>query len=299
LDGGTGGVKDGGSTEPTPTPFPGSGLNGYSGTGVLWLVRIDRGTANLAASYATLIQGMTAQLAAEGFDVRVTGVASLYESRLYWSKAGKDLSTSELRTLLENAATSVGTAPGVCSTAALADVGGRLTSVPVMPPYASGPSSTMPFKSPLGALLVVMLDHGARPSGYGASDCGTGTTDPAGWFGGSRSPTIWLNRATTGAWNLPRSQTRFLFVSTSESETYEQMRARCAAMSSFPRTGLDAISPSARSFYAPFTIGLESYQDGLGTQEDLCNAVAGDWAGLSRGLAKDWAALLRLPENQR
>lgn len=298
MDGGTGGGKDGGSTEPTTTPFPGSGLNGQSGTGVLWLVRIDRGTANLAASYATLIRGMTASLAAEGFDVRMTGVASLYESRLYWAKAGKDLSTSELQTLLENAASSSGATPGVCSTAALSDVGGRLSSMSVMAPSSSSPSGGTPFSPSLGALLVVILDHGARPSAYGGSDCGTGTMDPAGWFGGSRNPATWLNRIT-GTWKLPRSQTRFLFVSTSESETYEQLRARCAAMSTFPRTALDAISPSARAFYAPFTIGLENYQARLGTQEDLCNAVAGDWTGLSRGLAKDWAGLLRLPENQR
>jgi hypothetical protein len=265
---------------------------------VLWLVRIDRGTANLAASYATLIRGLTTALAAEGFDVRMTGVASLYESRLYWARAGKDLSTSELQTLLENAASSSDAAPGVCSTAALSDVGGRLSSMPVMAPSSSTPTGSMPFGTPLGALLVVTLDHGARPSAYGASDCGTGTQDPAGWFGGSRSPATWLNR-NTGAWYLPRAQTRFLFVSTSESETYEQLRARCAAMSNFPRTGLDAISPSARAFYAPFTIGLENYQARLGSQEDLCNAVAGDWAGRSGGFAKDWANLLRLPEAQR
>jgi hypothetical protein len=298
VDAGSGGGKDGGSPEPTAS-FPGSGLNGDPGTGVLWLVRIDRGTANLAASYATLIRGMTAQLAAEGFDVRVTGVASLYESRLYWARSGKDLPASELQTLLESAAnSSSGVAPRVCSTAALADMGGRLSWMTVSAPDYSTPSGGTPFSPRLGALLVVMLDHGARPSGYGASDCGTGSMDPAGWFGGSRSPTFWLNRSTS-TWNLPRAQTRFLFISTSETESYEQMRARCAAMSAFPRTALDAISPSPIVFYAPFAIGLDNYQGNLGFQEDLCAAVAGDWSAYSRGFAKGWTSLLRLPESQR
>jgi hypothetical protein len=298
MDAGTGGGKDGGSPEPT-TSFPGSGLNGDPGTGVLWLVRIDRGTANLAASYATLIRGMTAQLAAEGFDVRATGVGSLYESRLYWSRSGKELPATELQSMLESAAnSSSGTAPRQCSTAALADVGGRLSWMTVSAPDYNTPSGAMPFSPRLGALLVVLLDHGARPSAYGASDCGTGSMDPAGWFGGSRNPTSWLNR-NTYSWYLPRSQTRFLFISTSETESYEQLRARCAAMSAFPRTALDAISPSSTVFYAPFAIGLENYQDQLATQQDLCAAVAGDWAGYSRGFAKDWASLLRLPEDLR
>jgi hypothetical protein len=293
-DGGSGGGRDGGST-PT-TSFPGGGLNGDTGTGVLWLVRIDRGTANLAASYATLIRGMSAQLAAEGFDVRVTGVGSLHESRLYWSRSGSDLPAADLQRVLEDAAASTsGAAPTTCSTAALSDMGGRLSSVSVVPPNATTSAGT-PYRSSLGALLVVVLDHGERPSAY--SGCGTSSMDPAGHFGGSRSPTYWLN-SSTRTWNLPRAQTRFLFVATSESESYEQMRARCAAMSNFPRGGLDAISPSSTVFYAPFTIGLENYQSRLGTQEDLCRAVAGDWTGYSRTFAKDWANLLRLPENQR
>ncbi|WP_375771497.1 hypothetical protein NR798_11510 [Archangium gephyra] len=297
--GGGGGYGDGGYYPEPTTSFPGSGVGGDPGTGVLWLVRIDRGTANLADAYAALIRGMTAQLAAEGFDVRTTGVASLHESRLYWSKSGKELPLAELRTLLENAAASTsGTAPSTCSTAALADMGSRLSSVSVASLDPSTPWGYAPYEMPLGALLVVVLDHGARPVAYGASTCGTGGMTPADWFGGSHRPTTWLNRGGSG-WNVSRAQTRFLFVGTSETESYSQLRDRCAAMSGFPRTGLDAISPSSIAFYSSFSSGLSAHQSGLGTWQDLCAAVAGDWTGYSRRFAKDWAELLRLPEELR
>ncbi|MCY1075314.1 hypothetical protein [Archangium lansingense] len=303
-DGGYGGgPRDGGGGEdggPAPTTsFPGSGQGGDPGTGVLWLVRIDRGTANLADSYAALIRGMTAQLSAEGFDVRMTGVASLYESRLYWSKGGKELAVSDLRSLLENAAASTeGSAPSACSTAALAEMGSRLNWASVSPVDYSTPSGGSPFSTSVGALLVVVLDHGARPVAYGSSSCGTSGMTPADWFGGSHDPAAWLNRSSYG-WTLPRSQTRFLFVGTSESESYQQLRERCAAMSNFPRTALDAIGPSSTVFYSSFSNGLNNHQAGLGTWQDLCTAVAGDWTGFSSRFAKDWAELLRLPADQR
>ncbi len=298
------GPKDGGtiivdSGKPPPVPFPGSGLNGDPGTGVLWLVRIDRGTANLAPAYAATIRAMNQQLAAEGFSVRVTGVASLYEPRLYWATYGDNTSAMELQSLLESAANSVeGAAPSTCSTAALADLGSQLSSVSTMGPGASSPSGYAPFGPALSALLVGVLDHGSRSVSYGTTSCTPSGESPAAWFGGTREPAAWLNPSNFG-WTLPRSQTRFLFVTTSETETYEQMRNRCAAMSSFPRPALDAISPASVSFYGDFAFNLGNYQSGLGTQVDLCNALGGDWAAYSRTFARDWVSLLRLPAEQR
>ena len=299
--GGGDGTWDGGFPDSgpiTPPTFPGSGQNGDRGTGVLWLVRIDRGTANLAASYAPLIRGMTQQLAAQGFDVRVTGVGSLYEPRVYWAGDGKDLPTSAIQGALEKAANASGATPSVCSTVALSQLGGQLSSVEVSPVDGSTSAGARPFSEPLSSLLVVLVDHGARPTAYGARDCGTSTWEAASWFGGSRDTTRWLN-INTYSWNLPRAQTRFLFLSTPEKETYAQMRERCAAMSAFPRNGLDALSPSSIAYYEPFAEGLNRNQAGLGSRLDVCEAVARDWTAYARGFAKDWARWLSLPEAQR
>jgi hypothetical protein len=292
-DGGVPGV-DGGSAPDAgaeASTFPGSGRNGDPGTGVLWLVRIDRGTANLAASYAPLVRNLNDQLASQGFDVRTTSVGSLYTSQLLWSSSGKDVNTSSVQAALESAAKTASTPPSTCSTAVLASMGRELNMTPV-------PTGGFPFSTPRSALLVVILDHGTRPMGASASACGAEGQLPADWFGGERARTRWLNTAS-GGWNLPRSQTRFLFISTPENETYAQMRERCAAMSAFPRTGLDALSPSSVPFYESFNEGLGRYQTGLGSRKDLCQAVAQDWTGYSLDFARRWSQLLRLPEAQR
>ena len=297
------GPKDGGvivdAGKPPIAPFPGSGQNGDQGTGVLWLVRIDRGTANLAPAYAATLRAMNQQLIAEGFSVRTTAVASLYEPRLYWATYGDSATVAEIQSLLESAANSVeGAAPSTCSTTALADLGSQLSSVGTMGPGASSPSGYAPFGPPLSALLVGVLDHGSRSVSYNTSSCTPSGESPAAWFGGTREPASWLNRTNFG-WSLPRSQTRFLFVTTSETENYDQMRSRCAGMTNFPRAGLDAISPASVSFYGDFAFNLGNYQSGLGTQVDLCNALGGDWAAFSRNFARDWVSLLRLPADQR
>ncbi|MET0404511.1 MAG: hypothetical protein ABW123_19010, partial [Cystobacter sp.] len=44
---------------------------------------------------------------------------------------------------------------------------------------------------------------------------------------------------------------------------------------------------------------MNERQAGLATQFDLCQAVAGDWAGFSRDFARSWVQWLTLPEEQR
>ncbi|WNG20976.1 hypothetical protein [Cystobacter fuscus] len=291
--GGGGGGWDGGAWDAGSGPratFPGSGTNGDRGTGVLWLVRIDRSTANLAASYGSLIETMTQQLKAQGFDIRRTAVGSLYEPRLFSGNESATPSAASVQSLLESAANYNGTAPTGCSSQYLLSLGVRLSE-------AQAPSGSRPFADPLSALLVVMIDHGSHPQDYGPG-CDPAAMTPAKRFATGPG---WLNIGSpaTSAWSLPRAQTRFLFVSTSENESYTQLRERCASMSTFPRIGLDAISPSEHPFYEPFSAELSTFQPGLGTRIDLCQAVARDWAGFSRGFAKDWAQLLSLPADQR
>jgi hypothetical protein len=298
-DGGLGGNGNGnGNGGGGKGGFPGGGGNGDPGTGVLWLVRADRGTANLAASYATLIQTMTQELAGQGLDIRTTAVGSLYDPRVYWAGEGKTLAVEDLRKVLEEAASSAtGTSVSQCSTRALTLLGNELGQVPVVAPRSSN-LGARPFQMPHGALLVVLLDHAARPQAYGPK-CDSNVLSPAARFGGGREATQWLNTSLSGGWNLSRAQTRFLFVSTSEHESYAQLRERCASMSAFPRTALDSLAPSPIAYYEPFSFELNDFQQGLATQMDLCQAVAGDWKGFSREFAKDWVRLLKLPEEPR
>ncbi|MFY0581465.1 hypothetical protein ACN28S_50875 [Cystobacter fuscus] len=237
---------------------------------------------------------MTRQLIAQGFDIRRTAVGSLYEERLLSGNGSATPSAASVQSLLESAATYSDTTPTGCGSQHLLSLGVRLTEATV-------PSTGYrPFADPLGALLVVMVDHGSHPQDYGPG-CDPAGMSPAERFGAERLGTRWLNIGSPSgsAWNLPRAQTRFLFVSTSENESYAQLRERCASMGAFPRTALDAISPSTHPFYEPFSAGLSSFQPGLGTRIDLCQAVARDWTGFSGGFARNWAQLLSLPADQR
>ncbi|MET0404510.1 MAG: hypothetical protein ABW123_19005 [Cystobacter sp.] len=215
-DGGPGGKPDSGTGQ---VKIPGGGGHGDPGTGVLWLVRIDRGTANLAASYASLIQTMNQELAGQGFDVQTTAVGSLYSPQVYWAGEGKTLAVDDLRQRLEEAASTASGPPTECSSHALTLLGGQLGQTAV---WNSG---VHPFQTPSGALLVVLLDHAARPRNYEPA-CDPNMRTPANRFGQGREATQWLNTGIAGGWNLPRAQTRFLFVSTSERENYAQMRER-------------------------------------------------------------------------
>jgi len=77
--------------------FPGSGLGQDGGTGQLWLVRIDRGTANLAQSIQTLIQRTTGALRDARLSPRGIAVVSLYDGALIWST--RDVSRDPLNTV--------------------------------------------------------------------------------------------------------------------------------------------------------------------------------------------------------
>src|SRR5258708_37076388 len=74
LDGGLGWGTDAGTGT---IGFAGSGLRGDPGTGVLVMLRIDRGTANLADAIDHLVKQFTDQLDAAGLKTSSVAVADL------------------------------------------------------------------------------------------------------------------------------------------------------------------------------------------------------------------------------
>lgn len=276
----------GGPPPPPENPMPGSGQGTDTGTGVLWLVRVDPGTANLAESYASVVAKMNQGLAAAGFSVRTTAVGSLYESRLLWSTQGAG--TDGLAAALTAEAQRSGATPTACSTQALANLGERLSSVSA--------GSSIPFSARRGVLLVGVLDHAQRPVAYASASCSYLGATPDVHFGTTAARAQWLNR--TGGWTLPLLQTRFAFVATSEFETAGQQRARCDALAAFPNTALDVIAPSTNAVYPPWAMGLAQRQAGLARSFDLCEAVGGDFATQAGGFARDWAQALRSSTGQ-
>jgi hypothetical protein len=125
LDGGLGWGTDAGTGT---TAFPGSGLRGDQGTGVLVMMRIDRGTANLADAIELLVKQFSDQLDAAGLKTSSVAVADLYRGNLIW---GTRLNTNPRRSLadaLRLQAAQVDTTVRLsgCTTEGLRSIGSRV-----------------------------------------------------------------------------------------------------------------------------------------------------------------------------
>ena len=253
--------------------FPGSGLGEDGGTGQLWLVRIDRGTANLADSIQTLIQRTTAALRDARLSSRGIAVVSLYDGALLWSttNASRDSLTTIASSLSARAALD-NPAPAGCATFQLLDVGRRLSQIGA----PAGPFAIRP-----GALLIGIVDHGARP--VPLASCG----DPAAALAADIA--CW---ASFGSVFLQRAQFRFGFFATPESGTTPQMKTSCLAVPGLPVTTIDALEASDFLFFDPLAQQLEQRQPGLATRFDLCRAFGSESAVQLATFANAWAQLL-------
>jgi hypothetical protein len=258
--------------------FPGSGQKNDGGTGELWLVRIDRGTANLAAPVAHLILDTTSALTASGLGVRGLAIISLYGGDLIWAAAGPLPSDTTvifnaIVTTLQTRASLDLPAPSGCATATLLDAGMRLSSI-----SAGG---VRPFGITPGALMVGIVDHGARP--VAIAGCG----NPAALL--DDDPACW---ARFGATVLPRVQTRFAFFATPETGSTSDMQKRCVSVPGIPIQVIDALEASNVPYFDPLSTDMNVAQPGLSIRVDLCQAFgSGAYTQLS-SFASSWAQLL-------
>jgi hypothetical protein len=251
--------------------FPGSGVGNDGGTGQLWLVRIDRGTANLADSIQLLIQRTTTALAAAGLKARGISILSLYDGFPIWSTTDASSNAVPWTTIAGSLRARAGLdapAPDGCATSRLLTVGQGLA--------AAGGFGITP-----GALLVAIVDHGARP--VPIASCG----DPAASL--AQDPACW---AVFGNTVLHRADFRFAFFATPETGTTAQMKASCLAVPGFPTDTLDSLEASDQPYYDPLDQEMDAQQPALATRFDLCNALGSGAPAQLAAFASSWAALL-------
>jgi len=247
------------------------------GTGQLWLVRIDRGTANLADAIQTLISQTTAALRTAGLSPRGIAVLSLYQGNqgnLVWATTdARAASLTTIATALRSRAALDNPSPAGCATSSLLNAGGQLPGI--------GAPASAPFGIRPGALLVGIVDHGARPAPL--ASCGI----PAAVVGAD--PACWALFAGTV---LHRASFRFAFFATPESGTTAAMRTSCLAVPGFPVGTLDALESSDLPFYDPLAQGIDEGQPDLATRFDLCQAIGTDAPRQLAALANAWGQLL-------
>ena len=256
-------------------------------TEVLWLVRMDRNLANLAASYETMVGETEDALRSRGFVIRNVSVGSLYDGQLAWTRG---VSTLSLRgALQEKAAAAAPNMPAACPSTRMAELMSALDQA-LLTSKASGGGpveGARPFHEPAGALLVIVADHADRTAQWTDAACNPQGVSPAQYFAASPHAS-WLNFAS-GGWNLLRPQVRFVFLATSEGTqvSFSQERERCAA-AGVKGSALDAIEPSDFVFYDPFAAGMNAYSAGIATRGDLCDAIGGGFKGRLGELAGQW-----------
>jgi hypothetical protein len=267
--GGTGGGGGGGG---------GGGINPSEeghGVGQLWLVRIDHGAANTAASVEALVAASTKAIADARVDLVGTAVASLYEpSRVIWAHNPNAPMPITIADAIATQAVPDGPAPSSCPTAMLFRLGSELRALFT--------GAILAFPTPPAALFVGIVDHGARPVPLSA--CG----DPA--TGLAADPADWLS---TGAAVPPRLRIRIAWITTPESGTTASLRARCAATPGIPPSVIDVVDPSTMLFYDPLLSSLATRAPGLAAPLDLCNAFAAP--ALVSSAVSVWLSGLRLP----
>ena len=267
--GGGGGIDlDAGVTK---RGFPGSGKDGDPGTGVLWLVRLDRGSANLADAEQTLVKQTNAALKNAGLTVNAVVAISMYDGHVIWGAHGLGAGTQPglADALRREAQTAPASPPTSCALSFLNGISLSSLSDGAGQPFAPRPS----------ALLVGALDHGARPLGFDSCATDYLSADPQRWQTFYEGP-------------LPRLQTHYAFVATAEQQPVDQMRQRCLAVAGFPSQVLDALQPSPARFFDPLASTMLAAQPGLSSRADLCNALGSSWPGVAASMASDWVAVL-------
>jgi hypothetical protein len=271
VDGGGTGVGggDGGGGGGIIPPDEGHGV------GQLWLVRIDHGSANTAASVEALVAASTKAIADAKVDLVGSAVASLYEpSRVIWAHSPNAPTPITIADAIAMQAVPDGPAPSSCPTTMLFRLGSELRMLFT--------GAFLAFPTPPAALFIGIVDHGARP--VPLADCG----DPA--SGLAADPADWLS---TGAVVPPRLRVRIAWIATPENGTTASLRARCAATPGIPPSVIDVVDPSTMLFYDPLLSSLTSRAPGLAAPLDLCDAFAAP--ALVSSAVSVWLSGLRLP----
>ena len=256
-------------------PIPGTGKDGDRGTGVLVMLRIDQGTANIASPVQIVLKQITDALTDAGLQVGSVAVSEMYAQQPVW--ASRDVKNPVPRSLADRlrevSTTRTAAAPTTCSTDALLNEGASLWAW-----TTAGASNVLPFSPGPDALLVVLIDSGARPQALTSCHPDTFSSDPISWAR--------LDRA------LSLGQTRFLMLATTENPDLTVMRQRCAAVPGFPLGALDVLAPSSIAFFDPWADQMNTKMSGLANRIDLCDALGSGAPGIWQDVAKSWFQVL-------
>jgi hypothetical protein len=276
--GGAGGAGGAGGSGPPPP---------VAHVQMLWTINLPRSAANLSSFYAELHDGFVAALADVGVAVDQDGVAAQYgQPGLVWGESERVHPNRDLASVLRDAAGSGAFEPPsapVPEQENLAVLGARLPSLTIPPPLTGGDS--IPLYGRRDGMVVATVQATRRLCGIGDGACALGGRPPADYFAATApdGSAAWLAAAGGGA-GLPAGRIFFVDFVTSEGESPDAFRARCAAVPGFSRTLLDVMAPSPSIYYYQLVTELGG-RGAVAVRVDLCEALGDDAGNLAKNAA--------------
>jgi hypothetical protein len=253
----------------------------------LFVVDLDRASANLVGSYAGLIDGLRSALAERLVIVDQVAVLPIYggvtgmPALVYGDPGGGDLAAVLGPTA--NGGLFDHPLPGVTAEQYnLATIAPHLDTATLPPELTNGESRPF-FSPPTDLFLVVTIHPTRRLCAESDSACTIGGVAPVDVFSAAAGD-------GTAAWlklpggSYPRARIYQVFLTTSEGESAAAFQQRCGGLPGFPKTLLDVIAPSPASYYGDLATGL-SAEGWHAERLDLCEAFAAGGEELLRGLA--------------
>ncbi|MCK6548210.1 hypothetical protein L6R52_20340 [Myxococcota bacterium] len=264
-----------GGPSPTPVPLPvpltcvesGSQASAH----VLFDVRVERTTVNLAQRYQALMEQTVMALATARIMTTLAAIVRLDERPIEpavlaaWGCSLDDPRTLTPEQVLSYWATAPSPPPSPigCALDPLVGVGEDLGAVVTQyPPELPGTSGRRVFGSAPDLVLVVHIDGEPRRAGFDDAACSK-TRAVLGADGAAR----WLGYADGAP---PMDRVVHWFITSDELVDRETFVERCRAYEGFPSDVLDLVDPSPKALYGPLAGALDRAGAGRVAALPLC-----------------------------
>jgi hypothetical protein len=324
------GGQDGGTRiiviKPDAAPPPPPPLH----ASVLYVVNLQRSSANLANSYSTIMLGLGSYLQSLGLQIDNFGVIATYPdefgARLLLGRtqpsdpgaaallgllsAAGDAGASDYAALLPLIASSLGNISDVDLPVALKllaasgrfDGDGATSEAKNVVEFGSDiGSAPLPvnlggldrsalFDRPRDLFLVVYLQPLGRTCALGGASCQVSGRAPNDIFTEVGGDGS-LTWLKFPVGALRPEQVVQVAIATSENEPLDAFRKRCAAVPGFPKNLFDVIAPSDNAYFTPLMTALNSAHRGTGSIGDLCNLMGNKPDDAIRALGNSVAAV--------
>jgi len=280
---------------------------------VLVVANLERSSANLAEKYAAIMSGLAAYLESLGLHLENMGLISTYGDhfgpRLLLGRRAGEMPPPSLAFLLGNLA-NTGTSiqnydlllpligatlgnisdedlpialkllassgnfdgDGVTSEAKnLIEFGRGLGDEPLSPTQGGIQRSAL-FDRPRDLFIVVYLQPLPRRCAMDSANCRVDGRLPTEILSETDADGAakWLNFAGPG---INAEQLLHVSIATSEGESLDSFRTRCADVPGFPRTLFDVMAPSPNAYFKPLMDGLNAAHPGTGSMGDFCELI--------------------------